>query len=253
METTLLKGLELLETLAASDEPRGITELSKELGLMKSNVHRLMKTLAHKDYVRQEQETGRYLCSPKMWELGSRIARRLELVPIARPIMKELVRQTQETVHLAILDNNEALYVSQEDCPQPVRTFAQIGGRAPLHAVATGKCLLAYMEADALEQALALLESTSSNTITDRAQLEKQLQAVRTKGYATNRGEWREGVGSVAAPIFDASERIYASIGVSAPLHRMTPALAKRFGPAVVDAAQEISRALGFSGSTRAV
>ncbi|MBO9354770.1 helix-turn-helix domain-containing protein [Bordetella petrii] len=248
MDTTLIKGLRLLETLVASEDPRGITELAKELGLMKSNVHRLMKTLEHMGYVRQEDITGRYQCSPKLWELGSRVSSRLELVPIARPVMKALVQHTQETVFLAILDNHEVLYISKEDCPQPVRTYAQIGGRAPLHAVATGKCMLAYLDPDALEQVMARLESTSPNTITDRARLERELQAVRDQGYATNQGEWREGVGSLAAPIFDASQHIYASIGVSGPAHRMTPALAKKFAPAVISAARDISHAFGFSG-----
>ena len=247
METTLIKGLLVLEALVASNSPRGVTELAQELGLMKSNVHRLLKTLAHQGYVRQDVETGRYRCSPKLWELGARVSRNVEIVSVAKPAMTSLMQVTNETVHVAILDNNEVLYVGMMECPQPVRTFAQVGMRAPLYAVGTGKCMLAHLDPDTIRQILNDLQPCSPNTIVDPDALSRELQNIRSRGYATNRAEWREGVGSVAAPIFDASLRVFAAIGVSGPLHRMTPERVKAFAPSVIEAAEAISREFGYT------
>lgn len=247
METTLIKGLQVLEALVASTSPRGVTDLAQELGLMKSNVHRLLKTLVHQGYVRQDAETGRYRCSPKLWELGARVSRSVDIIPVAKSAMTELMHATNETVHVAILDSNEVLYVSMVECPQPVRTFAQVGMRAPLYAVGTGKCILAHLDAETVKLILSDLKPSSPNTIVDPAALTAELQTIRTLGYGLNRAEWREGVGSVAAPIFDASSRVFAAIGVSGPLHRMTPERVKVFAPFVIKAAKAISREFGYS------
>ncbi len=248
METTLLKGLQLLEALVNSDEPRGITDLAAELGLTKSNVHRLMQTLAHAGFVRQQPDTERYTCTAKLWKLGSIVADRIDLVPLARPFLKALARTTRETVFLTIREGADALYVSKEDSPQPVRTFAELGGRAPLYAVATGKAMLAHLPDADVAGVLANLERSSTNTITDPATLRAQLRRVRKMGFAVNRGEWRDGVCSIASPIFDAAGRVCAAIGVSAPTSRLTADAMTGLSPAVIQTAADISRALGFDG-----
>ena len=109
MDKSFIKGLILIETLADSDESRGVTSLANELGLEKSNVYRLLKTLASRGYVRRVG--AEYELSSKVWELGLRVRSRLSLVKVAQQHMQFLSDQTGETVHLAILDRYEVVYV----------------------------------------------------------------------------------------------------------------------------------------------
>ncbi|MGE0801826.1 MAG: IclR family transcriptional regulator [Lautropia sp.] len=241
---TLLKGLTVLETLAASREARGVTELAHELGLLKSNVHRLLRTFALRGYVRQDT-SGRYTCTLKLLELGSSVAESFDVVAIARPQVTELAHLTEETVHLSVLDDGEVIYVDKIDSPQPVRAYSRVGGRAPAYAVATGKAMLAHAEGTVLDAIESRFKAYTPRTISDRQTLERELRRVREYGYAINRGEWRETVGGVASPIFDSAGRVVAAIGISGPLERLTVTRLREFAPRVAAAAHAVSRALG--------
>lgn len=252
MGTTLLKGLALLEALAMSDGPRGVTALANQLGMAKSDVHRLLRALAGQRYVRKAAESGRYECTLKVWELGALVAERLDLRRVARHHVENLAHETSEAVHLSVLDGVDVLYVDKIDSPQPVRAYSRIGGRAPAHCVATGKALLAHAPEAVLDRAVGALQRYTPRTITNAAALRKELRRVREAGYAINRGEWRESVCGLAAPIFDVSGNAIAAIGVSGPIERLTHGRLREFAPLVVSAAREISRALGFSGDRTA-
>jgi DNA-binding IclR family transcriptional regulator len=246
MDTTLLKGLAVLETLAACDEPRGVTELAQQLRLAKSNVHRVLQTLAHGGYVRKDEASGRYQCTLKMWELGASVVERLDVRPAARPSVEALAARSSETVHLSVLDGTEVLYIDKIDSPQPVRAYSRIGGRAPSYCVATGKALLAHAPDSVLEEVIAALKKHTARTITDPEALRKELRKVRESGYAINRGEWREGVGGLAAPIRDPQRGAVAAVGISGPIERLNANRLRELAPLVVKAAREASRALGL-------
>lgn len=249
MDATLLKGLTVLEALATSGEPRGVTELANEVGMLKSNVHRLLQTLAHRDYVRKDVASGRYACTMKVWELGALVADRLDVRRVARPHVAALASRTLETVHLSMLTGCEVLYVDKIDSPQPVRAYSRVGGRAPAYCVATGKALLAHTPTAAAEVSAALTPHTP-RTITDPEALEKELRRVREIGYAINRGEWRDTVGGVAAPIFDMTRGVVAAVGISGPIERLGAPRMREFAPFVVATAKAISRDLGFAGES---
>jgi IclR family KDG regulon transcriptional repressor len=243
LDQTLLKGLLVLETLARSAGARGVTDLAAETGLGKSNVHRVLKTLQSAGFVRQPPGGARYQPTLKLWELGARLHEGLDLTREARPHVAELARATQETVHLSVLDGAEVVYVDKLDSPQPIRAYSELGGRAPAHCVATGKVLLAFSAAfPDLPQAL---ERYTTRTIVDRAALLTALAEVRSKGYATNWGEWRERVRGLAAPIRDAQGAVVAAIGVSGPAERFTRSRMSDMSGGVVQAAAAISAALG--------
>lgn len=246
MDTTLLKGLSVLEALAARGQPRGVTELADELGLVKSNIHRLLQTLAHRGYVRKDEASGRYECTLKMWELGASVVEQLDVRPAARPGMEALAERTLETVHLSVLDGTEILYIDKIDSPQPVRAYSRVGGRAPSYCVATGKALLAHASETVLAKVTAELEKHTTRTITEPKALRKELQRVREAGFAINRGEWREGVCGLAAPILDPHQRAVAAIGISGPLERLNLNRLRAFAPLVLRTARSISRALGL-------
>ncbi|VCU68505.1 Transcriptional regulator KdgR [Pigmentiphaga humi] len=248
MEKTLIKGLDVLEALALSEQPRGVTELAGELGLTKSNVHRLLQTLVHRGFARQDSEAERYSCTLRLWELGAMIAERVELAQVAQSFMRELSEQTQETIHLSILDGAEVLYVAKIDSPQPVRAYTKVGGRAPAQCVATGKAQLAYVPDEQLEPLFPRLEKYTPRSLSSLSALRTELAKVRTQGYAVNRGEWRETVCGLASPIFDASRKVVAAIGISGPIDRLTPAVLRDFAPRVQAGARSLSREMGYAG-----
>lgn len=249
MEKGFSKGIKALEALARSDRPRGVTELATELGLVKSNVHRILKLLEHHRFVRQDAATGRYECTLKLWELGSLIAARIDVKRLAARHLKLLADRTSETVHLSVLEGNEVLYIDKIDSPQPVRAYSEVGGRAPAYCVATGKALLAHEPESGLAQVMRHAVKFSPRTLTTLDALARDLARVRRLGYAMNRGEWRESVCGLAAPIFDASGRPVAAVGISGPIQRLTPGALRKFAPVVVDAARAISRELGMTES----
>jgi IclR family transcriptional regulator, KDG regulon repressor len=252
MNTTFVNGLALLEALARAGEPCGVSELARQLQLTKSNVHRLLQTLNEQGYVQNVGATGRYEVTLKLWELGVEVLDKFDVKRVAFEPMERLVALTGETVHLSILDHGEVVYIDKVDSPQPVRAYSKVGGRAPAYCVATGKALLAHASAAVVDAVARELRSHTANTITDPTELRAELKRVREAGYAINRGEWREGVCGVAAPIRDGRGSVIAAIGISGPVDRLKSRVVKQFAPAVVEVARSISSRLGWTGGAGA-
>jgi DNA-binding IclR family transcriptional regulator len=251
LNNTLVKGLALLEALAHSERALGVTELARQLDLGKSNVHRLLQALTELGYVRRHEASGTYQASIRLWELGSAVLAHMDLRAIAAPYMEALLERTRETVHLSVLDGDEVVYVHKLDSPEPVRAYSQIGGRAPAYCVATGKALLAWQGAAVLESLAGRLRRHSSKTIDDRGAFIGEMERVGHLGYAVNRGEWRESVCGVAAPIRDPSGHVIAAIGLSGPAERLRPSMFKTLSEPVIEAALGVSGA--FAGGMHTV
>jgi IclR family KDG regulon transcriptional repressor len=244
LDKTLHKGLALLEILSGKRELTGIADLARETGWGRSNVHRILQTLETTGYVRNVG--GRYEASLKLWELGCRILEGVDLKRVAQAQMGKLADATQETVHLSILNGVEVVYLDKIESSQPVRAYTAVGGRAPAYCVATGKALIAFADADLLRRIEARLARHTSSTITEVAAMRKEIEAIRRVGYAVNRGEWREQVWGVAAPIRNAAGEVVAAIGVSGPESRFTKTSLEEFKKFVCHAAYAISVDLGY-------
>ncbi|CAB3768986.1 IclR family transcriptional regulator [Paraburkholderia humisilvae] len=247
MDKTLLKGLMVLEALAALDgEPLTIQALAVRLGLTKSNAHRTLQTLAHAGYAVRDEASGVYRSTLKLFELGTLQISRLDVRHQAAPVMRQLADLTEETVHLSVLDGDTVIYVDKLDSPQPVRAYSVVGGRAPAYCVATGKALLAFQAADYLDRRVRDLHAHTPATITDRAALQAELRRIGRTGCSVNRGEWRDSVGGLASPVFDGMGVVVAAIGISGPLERLSPKRIKALTPEVLKAGAQISRSMGF-------
>ena len=244
---SLPKGLAMLELLSSENAPMGVTTLARHMDMPKSGVHRLLQVLRTLGWVRQTA-AGEYECTLKLWELGQRLANRVDLRSAAAAAMRELAAQTRETILLSILDGTEVLYVDVIDSPQPVRAHTQAGDRAPAFCMATGKAMLAYAPPAVIDKIVENFEVFTPLTITTREQLEKELERVRRKGFAFNRGEWGGGVRGIAAPIFDSRGEPIAAISVGAPGERMPETVMRNVAPLVIEAARNISRELGHRG-----
>jgi len=249
MNNTLIKGIGLLEVLARSDRALGVTELAARLGIGKSNVHRLLQALVELGYVRRDP-AGSYAASIRLWEIGSAMLANLDLRRASQAWMDWLLERSRETVHLSVLDGDEVVYVHKVDSPEPVRAYSQIGGRAPAHCVATGKAMLAWQGEVALASMAQRLRAWSPRTVTEPAEFLREMERVRQQGYAINRGEWRESVGGIAAPVRDPGERVIAAIGLSGPIERLRPAGLRLLSADVIRAAEGVSAALAGAPST---
>lgn len=245
MDKTLLKGLLLIEALAKSDAPRGVTDLGKQLGLTKSNVYRLLQTLVAQGYVKHDTATGKYSSSLRLWELGCLALNRLDLMVQGKPHLERLAELTHETVHLSILEGDWIIYIDKIDSPEPVRAYSQIGGRAPAHCVATGKVLLAFRVFHQETWPLHPLKRFTKKTITTTSMIRAELSRIRELGYSVNNGEWRDSVKGLAAPIYGSSGDVIAAVGISGPAERLKARQIKEFTPMVVAAGEAISADLG--------
>jgi len=246
MDKTLLKGLAVLEAVAEkAGKPRTIEELARQLQLTRSTVHRTLQTLAHAHYLAQD-ETGSYYTTMKLFEIGAGQLRRFDVRRFAQPKMQALQEETGENVHLAVLEAFSVIYIDRVESEQPVRSYTAIGARAPAYAVATGKAMLAHQPEGYVERHAGHMAAHTPLTVCTLEGLHAILKSVRRDGYAINQGEWREGVGGCATPIFDAAGSVIAALGVSGPLSRLTPHRLHELGRAVKKYGAELSSAIGY-------
>ncbi|MVW72724.1 IclR family transcriptional regulator [Bordetella sp. 15P40C-2] len=249
MDKTLLKGLNVLEVMSHFDNGTyTLDQIAAEVGLTRSNTHRTLQTLAHAGYVRRDPATGCYQCTMKMFELGSRQLATMDVRRVALPYMRMLARTTHETVHLSVLDGLDVVYIDKIDSAQPLLAYSTIGGRAPAYAVATGKALLAFQEPDYLDHYMDAITPHTDATLVSLPLLKQELADVARIGYAINRGEWRGGIGGVAAPIFNGMDRAVAALGISGPLERLNKRAMSEHAAPLKRAAMEISAQMGYRG-----
>lgn len=239
MNNTLTKGLRLLHAMARCSGPVGPSELEHKTGIPKSGVHRLLQGLMEEGYVCRDAG-GSYRPSLKLWELGSSALLGYDLRRDAESIMEELMQKTQDSVHLAVLDGLEVVYVHKIESPAPVRGYTQIGGRAPAALVATGKAMLAYRLRRLVTEAMLRMQSEAGGAAQGH-HLREQMRQVRACGYAVNQGEWRPGVNGIAAPVFDAKGEAFAALGISGPAAHLDERRMVELAPDVIGAAQRLS------------
>lgn len=250
MNNTLVNGLALLEVLAQSQVPLGVTGIVEQAGVNKSSVHRLLQGLIDLNFVCRDVETRLYKPSVRLWSLAAAAIANLDVRQASLLTMRELLAVLNETVHLSVLEGEEVVYVAKLESSEPVRAYSQVGGRAPAHCVATGKALLAHEPQARLDALRGRLQGFTSCTIVDDRLFAKEVGRVRARGYAVNRGEWRESVRGVAAPIFGVDRIAVAAIGISAPASRLKAGQYGRIGEVLKVAARDISNRLaGASGS----
>lgn len=252
MEQTVQKALNLLEALVRSGQPRRLTELSRQLGLTKPNVYRLLSTLSTLGYVKKDPVTTLYSPTLKIWELGSLLVRDVDLVAVAQPRLRRLCQDTHESVQLAVFDSGFVVYVDKVDSPQPLKAMTSIGSRVPATVTSTGKALLAWLPPESLDQAMAHVKRYTALTLTRRKDIERDLEETRIRGYAVNRGEFRVGVAGVAAPVRDRTGGVVASIGVWGAEKAILGARREELAHVLIVAARDISRDLGFVEATPA-
>ncbi|MBI3370903.1 MAG: IclR family transcriptional regulator [Betaproteobacteria bacterium] len=244
---SLQRGLEILVAVAQADRALGITDLSRQFGLAKGSISRLVATLAEQSFLTRDPETAKYRLSSRVWELGIGAVSQLDVRGIARPVMEKLNAATRETVHLTVLtESDEMVFLDKLDSTRAVRPNVELGATLPPYCVANGKAMLAFLPQTRVDRVLrGKLRRFTNTTIVRKGELLAALDTVRRLGYAVNHGEYRADVSGLAAPICDHTGLAVAALGVSVPANRMTAELIGDLAPRLVASAQQISSALG--------
>jgi DNA-binding IclR family transcriptional regulator len=246
---SLERAFDLLEALSAGGE-LGVTELANRTGLVPSTAHRLLHTLTKRGYVTQSPETGRYLLGYKVVEVASGLEHRRErLRAVARPHLEGIQRATGETVNLVVLEADRVVYIDQVEGSRNVRMFTTVGTSVLAHTTGSGKAIMAFgpVEAPAALYGDRELERLTRRTLTTLAALEDDFKRIRRRGYALDNEEHEEGVGCVAAPVFDHTGRPCAAISVSGPTARILHR--SELGALLMERAGSVSAALGHRGA----
>lgn len=246
---------DVLEALAQARHPVAISELSQQLGLHISTVHRLLATLIERGYARRDENSGRYGIGGRLLDLASGLTEQVDVRQEARPVLERLAALVGETANLSVRSGDNLVYIDQVQTARLVRMFTRVGSSAPLYCTGSGKLFLAF--SDHFEQDLSRyllanrLEPRTPASFTDPQALRQELMAIRERGYSFDNEEMEEGVVCVAAPVFDRQGLLVASLSVSGPASRMRSGASLQVVNAVQNSAAEISRAIGHPTSPK--
>lgn len=213
---SLQKAIEVLNCFTRKPN-LGVTEISEQLGLYKSNVHNILNTYKAMGYLEQDAETGKYRLGIGIFDLSRALGDRFTLTKIAMPYMQELANITNKNVYLAVPRVDEVLYLDATypaDATYLMRSL--LGERAKMYCTGLGKAMLSGMNHEQIEACISAdMRPYTENTITDREQLLEELQLTKVRGYAVDNMEHEFGIKCVALPIFDNRRQVVAAISVS--------------------------------------
>ncbi|HAF70562.1 MAG: Transcriptional regulator, IclR family [Acetothermia bacterium 64_32] len=250
---SVYRALKLLEYVCSSNDHRGVSlsELSDYIGLSKPSVYRLLNTLQAFHLVSKEPQTGLYHPGPGLIELAQKGLERFEIRKIALPYLEELQKKTNETVHLAILDSGEVVYLEKRESTQTIRMYSAVGRRAPAHCTGLGKAIMAFLPRDERRRILEErgLKPYTANTITSIDEFEQECERIRVRGFAFDLGEHEEEIRCVAAPILDHTGYPVAALSVAIPAFRTDAAQLEIIGVEVKRIASAVSSQLGYKST----
>jgi IclR family KDG regulon transcriptional repressor len=247
MDSTTQKGFKILEILAASDAARGISELSRETGLTKSNLQRILTTLCELGYAEKDPNSNRYFATLRLWEIGIPVLNRNRAVRAARSSLKALRANCGETTVLCLREGLDVVYLDKIESESPIRLSCAVGTRLPLYSTASGRVMAADLSDTEMAQ---LLERFSAANGAPPSELRERLKTAAGRGYDTSESGYRAGINSIAAPIRDDRGIAMAAIAISGPEERLDAQALANLRPLILDEASKISVALGYAGQT---
>jgi DNA-binding IclR family transcriptional regulator len=240
------RALSVLEILGARGEA-GVTEIAAELGVHKSTAFRLVAVLESRGFVEQLADRGKYRLGFGIVRLAGATAAHMDLAQEGRRTCEELAVHLGETVNIAILDGDGAVNIAEVRGTSAISSHNWVGQRTPLHATSSGKVLLAFAPEPVRASFLRPpLERYTDATVTDVDELERELDGIVQRGWASTVEEYEVGLSALAAPVRDAEGRVVAAVSVSGPSFRLASGVLDGLAPVVVAATEALSRRLGF-------
>ncbi|EOI2494097.1 MULTISPECIES: DNA-binding transcriptional repressor XynR [Enterobacter] len=242
------RAMQILDLFNEQATELKITDISKLMGLSKSTLHSLLKTLQLHGYIDQNPENGKYRLGMKLVERGHFVVGSIDIRQKAKGWLTELSRRTGQTTHLGILDGREGVYIEKIEGKLAAIAYSRIGRRLPVHATAIGKVLIAWLDEAELNALLEGYQYTTftPSTLATREALLDALKKTREHGYALDSEENEQGVRCVAVPVWNHESRVIAALSLSTLTSRVDDAELANFREQLQQAGLQLSRALGY-------
>ncbi|GHH44325.1 IclR family transcriptional regulator [Streptomyces candidus] len=248
------RALDILELFLEGDGTLSAPDITRKLGLPRTTVHELVTTLAARSYlVPVPEQPGRYRLGVRTYQLGSRYAEQLDLAAEGQNVAREVAETCDETVHVAVLEGADVIYIAKVDSTHAVRMVSAAGRRLPAHCTSVGKMLLASLPESELRTRIdgRELAAMTPNSITEPDALGAALADIRARGLAVEHRESNPDVSCVAAPVRDSSGRVVAALSVSVPMIRWSEERERELGELAAKGAADLSLRLGYRGTPR--
>ena len=245
----LERGLAILELVARSRNGLTFSQVSRRLNFPKSSIHCMLVTFERLGYLQRIESSGRFVAGLNLIRIATVASHGITLRQKAGPLLSDLAQRTALTVHMAILENNEALLVAKVEPSgtPPVATW--VGKRIDYHCTSLGKALIAWMADDEIQRLVKERHMLrhNENTICTLARLKENLMHTRSIGYSVDDEEEEIGIRCVGAPVLGVSGKVEAAVSISGTVDQIRPEDLGRMGALVQEAAFEMSRRLGWS------
>lgn len=242
------RALQILDLFNDQATELKITEISQQMGLSKSTLHSLLKTLQLHGYIDQNPDNGKYCLGMKLVERGHFVVGTMDIRQKAKSWLTTLSQETGQTTHLGILDGNEGVYIEKIEGKQAAIAYSRIGRRLPVHATAIGKVLMAWLgdeELNALLDGYSFTRFTPA-TLTDRAALLAALAQTRHNRYALDNEENEPGVRCIAVPVWNHESRVIAALSLSTLTSRVNDEQLAACRQKLMAAGLGLSKTLGY-------
>lgn len=244
---TVVRALRLLRLLAK--KPLCVQEVAEQLEVHKSTASRLLSSLRKERFVRLNAER-KYELGYAVFELANALCENMDILKMARPYLEEMHRKTNETVHLAVIDGTDVIYLDKIDTARAIRMYSRVGKRAHAYCTGVGKVLLAYLPPSKLNKILSQIsfKPLTKNTIVDVNQMTSELQEIRSHGLAWDHGEHEEGIYCIAAPVLGFNDQVIAAISISITTNYTSVDLLASYSDLLTETAKGISKLMGYVG-----
>ncbi|GGF49120.1 IclR family transcriptional regulator [Aliidongia dinghuensis] len=246
MSTTLRKSLRILESLALSDTPRGISELSREIKLNKSAVQRIFQTLLEEGYIEKTADTSRYKPTLRIWELGSRVIAQNEVRRLIHPILRYAAKSSELTTYFAWADYPDIIYLDKIDGEKGRPNSSDPGQRIPMHAAASGRAILAFFDEAQIEGVLADLVNGAGDGAS-AVELRDELRLTRQRLFACSQRGAAARISSIAAPVWGQGALPVGSVVLTSDSVTLPQSDFDRVGAVAISIAEQATRVLGGS------
>lgn len=243
---SLAKALELMDILTRNRAPMSLQELAGASGYPKSTIHTLLSTMRQYNYIEQRPD-GRYYLGTHLFECGCAVSGAWDISTAARPHLEALSAATQCTAVLSCLEHGSVIHIDQCADNGSIRIVQEIGSRLPLHATSQGKLMLSTLSQAEVVRLLSLagMPAFTPHTITEIDALLPALQQIRAKHYAVENGEYKIGLRSIAAPVYDRDGHAHYALGVVGLFRRIDSEEFSAAVEQVLAAAKQLSADIG--------
>lgn len=252
---TLPKAARILEFFARNGTDWRIRDVSQELGISRSSVHRICQALVDEELLSYDPVSERYSWGTTLIRIAHAVYFTTDWSHLARSVLEGIVAKTGETAIFVSYDydRHEIVFAMQEETTRPLRYHYEMGKPMPAYAGASGKSIMAFLPSEEIEAIISQgLDPLTEQTITDPDKLRESLAEIREQGYAVSHGERTFDAVGHGCPVFDREGGVFGGLCVTVPEYRHSADVEAQIVETLREGAQELSSLMGFwSGALR--